>query len=215
MDEVRGSDPAATQSLTGLPEEPIGFADGRTVDVREIDDKLWLVLKTFDYQGQRERYSIPVGERTDFASVPRPFVWFIPRYGRYTKAAILHDHVCRLAREGKVSRRDADGLFRQAMRSLGVAFLRRWIMWAAVRWGAVVTPEGRKGWLRDAWLVLAITAPVLLIVAPAGLLIVVTLIVWYVAELVAWLPLALVCRGKVASGMPAKRVNPPQLTLRL
>ena len=56
---------------------------------------------------------------TDFASVPRFFVWFIPRYGRYTKAAIIHDHLWRdQVGKGAICFRDADGLFRQAMRSL-------------------------------------------------------------------------------------------------
>lgn len=101
----------------------IGFPDGGSVDVREIDDRQWSVLKAFAYQGTRASYQVLEKEPTDFASVPRIFVWFIPTYGRYTKAAILHDHLCRLAKEGRFSRRDADGIFRQAMRTLEVAFL--------------------------------------------------------------------------------------------
>jgi Protein of unknown function (DUF1353) len=197
------------------PEGSIGFPDGRTVDVRELDDKFWRVLSEFAYQAKRERYVVPAGERTDFASVPRPFIWFIPTYGAYTKAAILHDYLCRLAREGSFNRRDADGIFRQAMRSLGVPFIRRWVMWAAVRWGAFVTPEGRAGWLPDAWQVLLISAPVIVIVAPAALVIMLTLVVWYAAELVAWAPLLLIHRIKTARRTRAKRVNAPTLTLRL
>jgi hypothetical protein len=42
-------------------------------------------------------------------------VWFLPRYGRYTKAAILHDHQWRdLATNGEISWVDADALFRRA-----------------------------------------------------------------------------------------------------
>jgi hypothetical protein len=198
------------------PEEPIGFPDGPTVDVREVDDKHWRVLKAFEYEAKHERYTVPVGEPTDFASVPRALVWFIPTYGRYTKAAILHDHLCRLAREGTlISRRDADGVFRQAMRVLDVAFLRRWIIWAAVRWGAIVTSEGRRGWLKDAWLVILITLLVLPIVLPAALLVVATLLVWYIAELLFWIPLELTRRAKVRSNKPAKKVNMPRLTFRL
>lgn len=198
-----------------VAEESIGFPDGRTVDVREIDEKYWRVLAAFEYQGKRERYTVPVGERTDFASVPRPLVWFIPAYGRYTKAAVLHDHLCRLSREGRFSRRDADGMFRQAMRTLNVALLRRWIMWAAVRWGAVVTPDGRQGWFRDAWLVLPITALVLPIILPPAAVIVFMLLVWYLAELVVWVPLALVRGARTRRRKHAKRVNMPELTLRL
>src|SRR4029079_13137851 len=75
---------------------------------------------------------VPDGFRTDFASVPRVFVWLIPKYGRYTKAAILHDYLCDEANADRFDRDDADGLFRRAMRELGVSFLRRWVMWGAV-----------------------------------------------------------------------------------
>jgi hypothetical protein len=204
-----------SSSPAAVPEESIGFSGGRTVDVRELDDRNWSVLTAFEYQAKREQYVVPVGELTDFASVPRPFVWFIPTYGRYTKAAILHDHLCRLSAEGRFDRRDADGVFRQAMRVLGVPFLRRWIMWAAVRWGALVTPEGRRGWWRDVALVLFITLLVLPVVGPAALVIVVTLVVWYIAEAIVWLPLYLVARAKNRMRKSAKRVNPPDAAFRL
>src|SRR5262245_24311264 len=94
-----------------VAERKIGFPDGLSVDVREVSDTAWTLLTGFTYQGKHENFSVPKGERTDFASVPRVFIWFIPRYGRYTKAAVLHDHLCRLSREGGFSRRDADGIF--------------------------------------------------------------------------------------------------------
>lgn len=215
MTEAPGPQPQRVGSLTGLPEEPVGFTDGQAVDVREIDDRQWSLLREFTYRGRRESYVVQAGELTDFASVPRPFVWFIPTYGRYTKAAILHDYLCRLSLEGRFNRRDADGLFRQAMRSLGVAFLRRWIMWAAVRWGALATADGRKDWLADAWLVLPITLLVAPILSPAAILVGATLLAWYVAELVAWPALALIDRGRRSAGKPAKKVNAPELALRL
>ncbi len=196
-------------------EEGIGFPDGPDVDVREVSERGWDVLAAFEYRADWEHYIVPVGEFTDFASVPRPFVWFIPTYGRYTKAAILHDHLCRLAKEGRFNRRDADGVFRQAMRTLGVAFLRRWIHVGA---GAVArrsTPTGRKGWSRDAWLVIPITVLVLpysLTGRPprpdhaSGL---------YVVELIAWVPRTGGSRTRARGKRPAKRVNTPRLTMRL
>lgn len=208
MNTVLDFDPNGT-------EDKIGFPDGGSVDVREVDDKHWRVLKEFEYQGMRRRFDVPVNERTDFASVPRVFVWFIPTYGRYTKAAILHDYLCRLARENKFDRRDADGLFRQAMRTLGVPFLKRWIMWAAVRLGAVLTPNGRKGWLKDAPVVLLIALLVLPIVLPAAIVIAATLLVWYVAEVVVYVPLLMIHGVRARSHMPTKRINKPELTVRL
>ena len=191
----------------------IGFPDGPNVDVREIDARRWEVLKEFKYLAQEDSYTVAVGQPTDFASVPRAFIWFIPSYGKYTKAAILHDHLCDLAKRGQFNRRDADGIFRQAMRVLGVAFLRRWIMWAAVRWGAVVSPEGRKGWLKDSWRVLLISIPVLLLLGPAALVVLLTLLLWFVVELLFWIPLEIVKRFKQKRNRAAKKVNPPTLSL--
>lgn len=192
-----------------------GFPSGPEVDVRELDARFWRVLEAFDYDAERERFTVPKGQRTDFASVPRAFVWFIPTYGRYTKAAILHDHLCDRAREGTFSRRDADGVFRQAMRSLGVPFLRRWIMWGAVRWGALATASGRGDWWRDAPLVLLITIGVLPIVGPAALLILLTLVVWEILEAILWVPLRLIESVKRRRSRPAKRVNKPELSFKL
>jgi hypothetical protein len=38
---------------------------------------------------------VPVGFVTDFASVPRPFWSFLPPYGPWTRAAIVHDFLWR------------------------------------------------------------------------------------------------------------------------
>jgi hypothetical protein len=61
----------------------------------------------------------------------------LPTYGRYTRPAILHDYLCCLSSRGEFQRVQADGLFRKSMRELDVAFLKRWLMWAAVRIGSV------------------------------------------------------------------------------
>jgi Protein of unknown function (DUF1353) len=58
-----------------------GFLTGSTVDVRQLDDKFWVTLQPLVYQGKTQRFVIPKGHRTDFASVPRPFVWFLPGMG--------------------------------------------------------------------------------------------------------------------------------------
>jgi hypothetical protein len=205
---------ADTGVQSGLIEQGIGFPGGLSVDVREISDTNWALLTGFEYRAQTERFFVPHGERTDFASVPRVFVWFIPRYGRYTKAAVLHDHLCRLSEEGTFGRRDADGVFRQAMRVSGVPFLRRWIMWAAVRWGALGVRNGRHQWLRDLWRVLPITAVVLPIVLPAVVAIVAALTVWYVAEWITMGPLAVAKWAQTRRGTRPKIVNVPTLTFK-
>jgi Protein of unknown function (DUF1353) len=80
-------------------------------------------------------------------------------------------------------RLDADGIFRAAMRELEVPFLRRRIMWAAVRWGALTKPDGRRGWWKEAWRVALVTAVALPIVAPAAIVILLTLPIFYLLEL--------------------------------
>jgi hypothetical protein len=52
-------------------------------------------------------------------------------------------------------------------------------------------------------------------VLPAATVIVLTLLVWYLTELVAWVPLALVHRTQTGTPEPPKRVNMPELTFRL
>jgi hypothetical protein len=60
---------------------------------------------------------------------------------------------------GEIEYRDADGILRQAMATLGVGVVRRYVMWAAVRWGALFTRKnGSKGWLKDAPMVLLISS---------------------------------------------------------
>jgi hypothetical protein len=195
----------------------LGFDNDATVDVREVDETNWAILRELGYQGKKDRFVVPLEQTTDFASVPRVFVWFLPRYGRYTKAAILHDYLWNVeVPAGRISRVDADGLFRQAMRELGVPFLRRWIMWAAVRWGALAKPDGRKDWLAEAWRVLLVTVVALPVVAPAAVVILITLPVFYLIELVAWIPLEIARRIRLSKDRPAaKAVNKPTLQLKL
>jgi Protein of unknown function (DUF1353) len=194
----------------------LGFDPAFPLDVRATGDETWQVLGTLVYRASDEDFIVSAGEGTDFASVPRAFVWLLPRYGRYTKAAILHDHLWRVeVPAGRIKRIDADGIFRQAMRTLGVPFLRRWIMWAAVRWAALTQPDGRHGWWREAWRVLLVTLVALPIVLPAGLLVFVTIHVFYGVEWLVMLPLQAARWRRRRSGLPVKRVNRPRLSWRL
>jgi hypothetical protein len=206
--DMSAPDAAATHTL--------GFSPGSTVDVRQVDDQNWMTLRALTYRAKTEEFEVPVDERTDFASVPRVFVWFIPRYGRYTKSAILHDYLCSVAvPAGRISRIDADGVFRQSMRELGVPFLRRWIMWAAVRWGALTSPAGRENWWKEAWRVAIVTVLALPLLAPAAAVIVTTLLAFYLVELLAWLPLEASRAVRERHGRRVKTVNRPTLRWKL
>ena len=88
-------------------------------------------------------YRLGTEDKTDMASIPRFLRWFENTYGLHTLAAIIHD---RLITDGKpntgplASDTLSDRFFREMMRSAGVPWLKRWIMWAAVamrsRWAA-------------------------------------------------------------------------------
>lgn len=89
----------------------------------------WRLLSPLEYQGKMEQFIVPEGFITDFASVPCALWSVFPPYGKYTKAAVVHDW---LYAAGKVSRKDADGIFSRMMREAGVKW-RRPLMWFAVR----------------------------------------------------------------------------------
>jgi Protein of unknown function (DUF1353) len=151
--------------------------------VRRVDDSTWATVDPLVYRGRRDRFVVPAGFRTDFASVPRVVAWLVPRYGAYTLAVILHDWLVDEGIDsGAVTARQADGLFRRVMRESGVPVLRRWLMWAGVRWGALTDPRRRTGWPVSAPGVLLVTVLALPVVAPPVVAIAPGLAVYAAAE---------------------------------
>jgi hypothetical protein len=154
-----------------------------TLVVRRVGPNTWALVDDLVYQGRRQRFVVPAGFRTDFASVPRVVTWLVPRFGAYTLAAILHDWLCREGiRSGAVSPPEADGIFRRVMRESGVRVLLRWMMWAGVRWGALTDEERRPGWLISAPGVLAVSVLAAPLVVPPVVAIAPGLLVYAVAE---------------------------------
>jgi len=82
---------------------------------------------------------IPAGFVTDGASVPRGLWNLFPPFGRYNKAALLHDWLYQF---GTMTRAQADWVFLEAMKELGVGLLTRWAMYSGVRAGGWVAWEG-------------------------------------------------------------------------
>ena len=106
------------------------------------DGKNWRLVEEFEFyfddRDGRKAIKIPAGFVTDFASVPRVFWNILPPWGKYGKAAVVHDFCYRT---GCVSRKKCDWIFLEGMRVLGVPKWKRLIMWAAVRlfgWSAYV-----------------------------------------------------------------------------
>jgi hypothetical protein len=172
------------------------FSEDSDVIVKQLDEppwKFWEVRHSLHYRAKIDVFRVGPPFRTDFASVPRVFVWFLPRYERHTRGAILHDYLWQRANADQLPWRDADAIFRRAMRNLGVPFLRRWIMWTAVRWVALLRKRnlgGGTAWLADAPHVLFFTIVALPIVVFPAILIALALILFSFWEAFAWLVLA-------------------------
>jgi len=75
---------------------------------------------------------VPVGYRSDFASIPR-FMWrVIPPSGKYREAAVVHDYLCDV--EPKLCGHiQAAEVFNEAMKDLNVKSWRRKLMVSAVK----------------------------------------------------------------------------------
>lgn len=108
---------------------------------------------------------------TDFASVPSVLTWLVPSTTTTgIPAAVLHDYLWKRAEmteQRKITYREADRIFRQALRALGVGPVQRWLMWAAVRWWALIDRKDWRGWYRDAPAVLAVTVMAMPFIVPA------------------------------------------------
>ncbi len=193
------------------------FRPGTVVDVEQADDKNWKLLREIEYAGNTDTFTAPRDMETDFASVPRVFVWLLPRYGHYTAAAIIHDYLWRRAVPAKkLSLHDADGIFRRIMKEQGVPFLQRWVMWAAVRWGGLAKGGLRQPqWWRDLPVVLLISLVVLPVVLPAGLLVAISIGLFLLLEAILWVPLSIWKQIQQLLDKPTKVVNAPKLSWKL
>lgn len=101
------------------------------------DGRKWKLFRSFTYHvGSKYNKSVikvPVGFVTDFASIPWVFWTFLPSWGKYGKAAVLHDY---LYQTHNVSRHMADVIFYEAMLVGGTAKWKAKVMYSAVRsWG--------------------------------------------------------------------------------
>ena len=108
----------------------------------------WVVLREFRVHWYRSgklssTFIVSAGFRTDLASIPRIARSLIPVIGPNLQAAIVHDwcYTQMLFLHGaEMTKAEADQLFLDGMKSLGVPWLRRNAMYAGVRAG------GRGRW---------------------------------------------------------------------
>lgn len=140
--------------------------------VQSITPDTWMLLDELKWVGKQDDVIIvPAYEETDFATVPQILQSFTPRTGAWTKAAVVHDYLCRLLNAYHLvpepepptfSAVDTDNVFRLIMVEDGVERWRAEVMWTAVRWAALANPARRDGWWSTAPRVLAVSLVVLL-----------------------------------------------------
>ncbi len=101
------------------------------------DGRTWVLRKQFSYdvgtEGSGETIKVPAGFITDFASVPRPFWWIFPKWGRYGNAAVIHDYLY-WAQEEQYPKNRADEIFLEAMMVLNTGKLTADILYCAVKY---------------------------------------------------------------------------------
>lgn len=109
-----------------------GFGD--RLQVEEIDDSHWKLVKEFVYDSEvaHARISVPPGFVTDFASVPRVPVAFWLTGDTAHAAAVIHDW---LYTTGLLPKATADSVFYEAMRASGIPFWRAKVMYWGVAYG--------------------------------------------------------------------------------
>ena len=106
--------------------------------LKPLNETRWELAEPLEYKPTvNSSMVVPAGFVTDFASVPRVFWSIIPPWGKYGRAAILHDY---LYSAGDLPRKVCDKIFLQAMVDLEVVWWRRKTMYRIVRW------FGKKAW---------------------------------------------------------------------
>lgn len=97
------------------------------------DSGEWILKEKLTYVTEAgEIITVPEGFVTDLASIPRAFHWLIPVNGKHRSAAIIHDYLYVVKDR---SRSEADAIFLEAMKSSGVRWSQRRVMYLAVRLG--------------------------------------------------------------------------------
>ena len=97
------------------------------------DGKNWKLKKEFRYHvgkyPSNDIITVPAGFITDFASIPRILWRIFPPWGKYGKAAVVHDYLC--VHRTRPST-ETHKIFLEAMKVLVVSRWKRYTMYAGV-----------------------------------------------------------------------------------
>lgn len=107
-----------------------------------IDTDEWILDEDLVYETDvGEIIRVPAGFNTDLASIPRALHAVIPLNGKHRKAAVVHDY---LYVTQKKTREASDAIFLEAMRTSGVRYTQRYVMYWGVRIGGWAPWRARK-----------------------------------------------------------------------
>lgn len=106
-----------------------------------LDYKNFKLLEAFEYYKENDANDIvkvPKNFVTDFATVPKIFWSILPPNGtkknRYGKSAVLHDYCYDKDCKYNFTRKEADDLFLESMKAVGVSKIVRYTLYYCVRW---------------------------------------------------------------------------------
>ena len=140
--ETFGGKPKTVRDL--LTREEDGFIEHIRVSIvrgaTKQGRRVAVILEPFAFVHRVEDLRVaviaPVRYETDFASIPGWARGVIAPFGIHAEAAVVHDWLYAMGEEGdERGRWIADSVFREALRHLGVGWMKRLIMYFAVRGG--------------------------------------------------------------------------------
>ena len=114
---------------------------GGQLDLRYFGGGEWILLTPYSAVWDDGKVDVPQGFQTDLSSIPRIARSIIPQIGDHNGPSVIHDWCYRNHWE---NRSTSDSLFLEGMKVKGVNWLRRNIIYAAVRTGGWVTWNKRK-----------------------------------------------------------------------
>ncbi len=101
-----------------------------------LDDFKFKLLRSFEFHvgeyPSEDIITVPVGFITDLASVPKILWSILPPHGKWAKAAIIHDYLYSVHNNFK-TRTQSDKVFLEGMKVLEVPYIKRILMYLAVR----------------------------------------------------------------------------------
>jgi hypothetical protein len=104
--------------------------------------RIFRLTAPFSYLSSRGPITVPAGFETDGASIPRVFWSILDPFGPYFKAAVIHDWLYS-RHNRRFTRAQSDELFKEAMRNNGLDWLRRELIYSAVRLGGWRNYKGK------------------------------------------------------------------------